>query len=69
MVFETLRRVFEAHGTTIEALDQAEAQTPQREVVEDLITIISLFAGKTYGLGSCRQREVVERVKKLLAQT
>ena len=67
--FETLRRVFEAHGTTIEALDQAEAQTPQREVVEDLITIISLFAGKTYGLGSCRQREVVERVKKLLAQT
>lgn len=67
--FETLERVFEAHGTTVEFLDQSEAETPKQEMVEDLITIISHFAGKMYGLRSRRQREMVERVKELLAQT
>jgi putative resolvase len=66
--FDTLKRVFEAHGTNIEVLNQAEMKSPQQELVDDLITIISHFAGKMYGLRSHKHKEVVERVKNLFAQ-
>ena len=37
-------------------------------MVDDLITIISNFSGKMYGLRSHRHKEVVERDKNLFAQ-
>ncbi len=35
-------------------------QRPEEELVEDLITIISHFAGKLYGMRSHKYKEVVE---------
>jgi len=67
--FDTLRRVFEAHGTTIEVLNQVEMKSPQQELVEDLITTISHFSGKMYGMSSHKHREVVERAEELFTQT
>jgi putative resolvase len=67
--FDTLKKVFEAHGTTIEVLNQTDAKPPQQELVEDLITIISHFSGKLYGMRSHKQKEVVKRAKELFAQT
>ena len=67
--FDTLRRVFEAHGTTIEVLNQVEMKSPQQELVEDLITTISHFSGKMYGMRSHKHREVVERAEELFTQT
>jgi ribosomal protein S27AE len=64
----SLRRVFEAHGTNIEVLNQAEMKSPQQELADDLITIISHFAGKIYGLRSHKHKEVVERAKNLFTQ-
>jgi len=66
--FDTLKKVFEAHGTTIEVLNQTDAKPPQQELVEDLITIISRFSGKLYGMRSPKQKEVVKRAKELFAQ-
>ena len=66
--FDTLKKVFEAHGTTIEVLNQADAKPPQQELVEDLITMISHFSGKLYGMRSGKQKEVVKRAKELFAQ-
>jgi len=66
--FDTLRKVFEAHGTSIEVLNQVEMKSPQQELVDDLITIISHFSGKMYGLRSHRHKEVVECAKNLFAQ-
>lgn len=43
--FETLRKMFSAFGTEIEVINH-EGKTPQEELVEDLITIVSHFAGK-----------------------
>jgi len=64
--FETLSRLFSSFGTTIEVINHGE-KTPQEELVEDLITIVSHFAGKLYGLRSHKYREVVEAVKKLVS--
>jgi len=66
--FDTLRKVFEAHGTSIEVLNQVEMKSPQQELVDDLITIISHFSGKMYGLRSHRHKEVVECAKNLFAK-
>jgi DNA binding domain, excisionase family len=66
--FDTLKKVFEAHGTTIEVLNQTDAKPPQQELAEDLITIISRFSGKLYGMRSHKQKEVVKRAKELFAQ-
>jgi len=63
--FETLRRLFSAFGTEIEVINHGE-RTPQ-ELVGDLITIVSHFAGKLYGLRSQKYKEVVEGVKKLIS--
>jgi putative resolvase len=64
--FETLRRMFQVFGTAIEVINSGE-KTPQEELVEDLITIVSHFAGKLYGMRSHKYKEVVEGVRKLLS--
>jgi putative resolvase len=64
--FGTLSKLFLAFGTTIEAINHEE-KAPQKELVEDLITIVSHFAGKLYGMRSHKYGEVVEGVKKLIS--
>ena len=64
--FETMRKLFQAFGTEIEVVN-SEEKTPQEELVEDLITIVSHFAGKLYGMRSHKYKEVVEGVKKLVS--
>jgi len=64
--FETLRKLFQAFGTAIEVVN-SEEETPQEELVEDLITIVSHFAGKLYGMRSRKYKEVVEGVRKLVS--
>ena len=62
---ETLKKMFTTFGTEIEVIKHEE-KIPQEELVEDLITIVSHFAGKLYGMRSHRYREVIEGVKKLV---
>ena len=66
--FEALKKVFEGHGTTIEVLNLADVKPPQQELVEDLITIISYFSGKLYGMRSSKQKEAVKRAKELFSK-
>jgi putative resolvase len=64
--FETLRKLFQAFGAEIEVIN-SEEKNPQEEPVEDLITIVSHFAGKLYGMRSHKYKEVVEGVRKLVS--
>jgi putative resolvase len=45
-----------------------EAEDAYQELLEDLIALVSSFAGKLYGLGSHKYGEVVEDVKQLIAE-
>ncbi|MEM4083901.1 MAG: IS607 family transposase [Thermoplasmata archaeon] len=62
---ETLKKMFTNFGTEIEVINYEE-KIPQEELVEDLMTIVSHFAGRLFGMSSHRYREVVESVKKLV---
>ena len=37
---------------------------PEKELIEDLIAILTSFAGKLYGMRSRKAKEFVEKVKK-----
>ncbi|MEM2363665.1 MAG: IS607 family transposase [Candidatus Nezhaarchaeales archaeon] len=63
--FETLVELLRAFGVEVVVLNH-EDRDPKEELVEDLITIISHFAGKLYGMRSHKYREVVEVARKLV---
>jgi len=63
--FKTLQQFFQNYGTEIIVINQEEKE-PKEELVEDLITIVSHFAGKLYGMRSRKYKEVVENTRRLL---
>ncbi|OYT30507.1 MAG: IS607 family transposase [Thermofilum sp. ex4484_82] len=63
--FKILEEFFKSYGTEIVVINHEE-KSPQEELVEDLITIISHFAGKLYGMRSHKYKKVVEGAKKLI---
>jgi len=66
--FEYLEYFFEQYGVRIEVVYGEEPRDARQELVEDLIAIVSLFAGKLYGLRSNKKKQLVEGFKKLLEE-
>jgi len=65
--FKTLKTLFQALGTEIIIINETQKEL-REELIEDLITIISHFAGKLYGMHSHKYKEVVENEKQLLQE-
>ncbi|GAB6103146.1 IS607-like element ISTko1 family transposase [Thermococcus atlanticus] len=65
--FKTLEFFFQQHGTEIIILNEKE-KSPREELIKDLITIISHFAGKLYGMRSHKYKKLKEGVKKLIEE-
>ena len=63
--FKILEEFFRSYGTEIAVINHEE-KSSQEELVEDLITIISHFAGKLYGMRSHKYKKVVEGAKQLI---
>jgi excisionase family DNA binding protein len=65
---EYLEFFFRQYGVRVEAVLGEEPKEARQELVEDLIEVVSSFAGKLYGLRSRRKRTLVEGFKKLLEE-
>ncbi|MEM3581649.1 MAG: IS607 family transposase [Candidatus Bathyarchaeia archaeon] len=63
-----LERYFASHNVKIEVANGEEPKDAYQELVEDLIALVSSFAGKLYGLRSHKYEKVVEGVKQLVAE-
>ena len=63
-----LQTLFSGYGVTLTILHPDEEKTPEQEVTEDLLTIITSFAGRMYGLRSHKQKALVECAKQVLTQ-
>jgi putative resolvase len=61
--FKYLEAFFSSYSCRIETIDSEEVKEPQQELVEDLIAIVTSFAGKIYGARSHKKRKVVEAVE------
>jgi DNA binding domain, excisionase family len=66
--FEYLEYFFKQYGVRVEAVFGEEPKDAHRELVEDLIEIVTSFAGKLYGMRSHRKKKLVEGFKKLLEE-
>ncbi|MEM0079175.1 MAG: IS607 family transposase [Nitrososphaerota archaeon] len=66
--FKYLERYLASHKVKIEVVKGEEPRDAYQELVEDLIALVSSFAGKLYGLRSQKYEKVVEGVKQLIAE-
>jgi excisionase family DNA binding protein len=66
--FEYLEEFFSTMGVRIEVVFGEEPKDAMQELVEDLISIITSFAGKIYGVRSHKKTLLVQGVKKLIGE-
>jgi len=64
--FKTLEEFFKSYGAEIVVINERE-RSSREELVEDLLYIISNFAGRLYGVRSHKYRKVVEGARKLIS--
>jgi putative resolvase len=64
--FEYLEARAEDLGARIEVANEGKEETPQRELVEDLLAIVASFAGRLYGMRSNKAKKVVEAVRRAI---
>ena len=61
--FRYLEAFFSSYGCRIEIVDAEKLKEPQQELVEDLIAIVTSFAGRIYGARSHKKRMLVKAVE------
>ena len=66
--FEYLEYFFNQFDVKIEVVYGEEPKDAYQELVEDLLAIITSFAGKLYGMRSHRKKKLVQGFKKLLEE-
>ncbi len=66
--FEYLEYFFKQYGVQVETVYGDEPKDAYQELVEDLIAIVTSFAGKLYGMRSHRKKKLVQGFKKLLKE-
>jgi putative resolvase len=63
---DLLRQVFAAYGTTLEVLDPKPKETPESELANDLIAIITSFSARLYGLRSHKTKRLLSEARKAM---
>jgi putative resolvase len=66
--FEYLEHFFKQFGVRIEVVFGEEPKNAYQELIEDLVEIVTSFAGKLYGMRSHKKKRLVEGFKKLLEE-
>ena len=64
-----LRALFSGYGVTLTMLSSDEDKTPEEELTQDLLAIISTFAGRLYGLRSGKQKQLLACAERVLEET
>jgi putative resolvase len=63
-----LRTLFSGYGVTLTVLSPDEDKTPEQELTEDLLALITSFAGRLYGRRSRKKTALVECAKQVMAE-
>ncbi len=66
--FEYLEYFFKQFGVNIEVVYGEEPRDDYQELVEDLLAIVTSFAGKLYGMRSHKKKRLVQGFKSLLVE-
>ncbi len=61
-----LKTYFESYGVKIQVVnDEGNKKSVYEELVEDLLSIVTSFSGKLYGIRSKKKEEVTSKVKEV----
>jgi len=63
---DLLRHIFLTYGTEIEILNNKEKGTPEEELAKDLITIITSFSARLYGLRSHKTKKLLHTAREVI---
>ena len=63
-----LRALFSGYAVTLTMLSPDEDKTPEEELTQDLLAIIASFAGRLYGLGSRKQKQLLACAERVFAE-
>jgi len=66
--FEYLDYFFNQYGVRVEVVYGDEPKDAYQELVEDLLAIVTSFAGKLYGMRSHKKKKLVQGFKRLLEE-
>lgn len=66
--FEYLEYFFRQYGVRIEVVYGEEPKDTYQELIEDLLTIVTSFAGRLYGMRSHKKTILVDGVKNLIGE-
>jgi len=66
--FEYLEYFFNQYGVRVEVVFGEELKDAYQELVEDLLAVVTSFAGKLYGMRSHKKKRLVEGFEKLLEE-
>ena len=64
--FKYLEEFFRSHGVRIEVVFGEEPKDLQQELIEDLIAIVTSFAGRLYEMRSHKKKKVVESIRQAI---
>jgi putative resolvase len=63
-----MRTLFSGYGVRLMVLSPDADKTPERDLTEEVLAIITSFAGQLYGLHSRKKAALVECAKQVLAK-
>ena len=63
--FELIEKICELKGVEIIIVSQSENKTFQQEMVEDILSILTVFSAKLYGSRSHKNKKIVKCVKEI----
>ncbi len=63
---EYLETLFPCFGVTLTVLDPGAEKTPEQELTDDLLALIASFSGRLYGMGSQKQKELLQCAQAVL---
>jgi excisionase family DNA binding protein len=66
--FNYLKEYFGAFGVTVHVLEMENRETLEEELVKDMISIVTSFSGKLYGIRSSRRKKLLKNVKDVLTE-
>ena len=64
-----IEEMCEAHGVEIEVINQSEKISYEKELVDDVLSIINVSSAKLYGQRSHRNKRIVEENKALFSES
>ena len=63
--FELIEKICNLKGVEIVIASQDESKTFQQEMVEDILSILTVFSAKLYGSRSHKNKKITEHLKKI----